>query len=188
MATLFLQESDATIVVADILDFTKLTKASGPIELAITLSRFYEHVASIVKKNGGRVIKLVGDGVLCAFVGVSDHRARALRAVKLLVDGADAHNAAAAGSGMPSIEYSVVCGSGRVLAGDLGAEKLQGFDVIGAAVNRAFLLSRVATKRRASNLIEAATWDPVPSNDRPAARAVESADLDGEELKLVELA
>ena len=189
MGTLFLQDTEATILLADILDFTKLAKDKGAtVELAITLSRFYEAVAAAAKAQGGRVIKLVGDGVLCAFIGTADHRARALRAVKALVDGRAAHNAGVAKSGMPEIEYSVVVGSGRVLAGDLGAEKLQGFDVIGATVNRVFRLSHLATKRRASHLVDAAPFAGIPEKDRPAGRGVEPASIDGEDFTLFELA
>jgi adenylate cyclase len=189
VGTLFLQESDATILLADILDFTQLAKEKGAtVELAITLSRFYEAVAAAAVANGGRVIKLVGDGVLCAFVGTKDHRIRALRAMKQLVDGRAAHNAGSAKTGMPEIEYSVVCTSGRVLAGDLGAAKLQGFDVIGATVNRAFRLSHIATKRRASHLVEASTIEGIPEADRPAVRALESGSFEAEEYALFELA
>ena len=188
MGTLFLQESDATILLADILDFTQLTKKRGAtVELAITLSRFYEHIASAVKAHGGRVIKLCGDGVLCAFVGVADHRQRGLRALRQLVDGRGDYNQTAQLTQMPEIDYTVVCGSGRVLAGDLGADKLQGFDVIGAAVNRVFRLSHLATKRKVSNLIEASTYEGAPAADRPAAGPVEAANLDGEETKLFAL-
>lgn len=195
MATLFLQDSDATILVADILAFSELAKKKGAaIELAITLSRFYEHVAAQVKAEGGRVVKLCGDGVLCAFVGVADHRARALRAVAKLVGTRDSMNELARAGHMPIIDYTVVAGSGRVLAGDLGAEKLQGFDVIGATVNRVFRLSSLATKRRASNLVEGTTVDAVPASDRPQGlAAVEGAVLDdsgleGEQVTLFSLA
>src|SRR6187551_3633783 len=128
MGTLFLQDSDATILVADIVSFSELAKKKGAaIELAITLSRFYEHVAAAVKAEGGRVIKLCGDGVLAAFLGSPDHRRRALRVVAALLSSRDAMNEPARASGMPVIDYTVVACTGRVLAGDLGAEKLQGF-------------------------------------------------------------
>ena len=188
MGTLFLQESDATILLADIRDFSSLAKTRGAtVELAITLSRFYEHIAAGVKAEGGRVIKLVGDGVLCAFVGVPDHRARAVRALRRLVDGQASLNESAKVTGMPEIAYTVVVGSGRVLAGDLGAEKLQGFDVIGTAVNRTFRLSQVATKRRVTHLLEASTYDGLPAVDRPAARPVDPVELEGEHVALYEL-
>jgi class 3 adenylate cyclase len=191
MATLFLQDSEATILLADILDFSTLAKTrNATIELAITLTRFYEHVAAAAKSEGGRVIKLCGDGVLCAFVGVADHQLRALRALRKLVDGRDAHNEGARKGGMPEIDYTVVLGSGRVLAGDLGAEKLQGFDVIGATVNRVFRLSHVATKRKVSHLIEASTYEAAPAAARQgplAAAPVEAANLDGESVSLYAL-
>jgi class 3 adenylate cyclase len=85
---------------------------------------------------------------------------------------------------MPVIDYTVVACTGRVLAGDLGAEKLQGFDVIGDTVNRTFRLSREATRRRVSNLFEASTIEPLAVGDRPAADAVPDAELEGETVRL----
>lgn len=189
MGTLFLQESDATVLLADIRDFSGLVQQKGAtVELAITLSRFYEHVASAVKAEGGRVIKLVGDGVLAAFIGTADHRARAVRAVQALLSSKDAMNAPARAAGMPIVDYTVVVGSGRVLAGDLGAEKLQGFDIIGATVNRVFRVSHVATKRGVTHLIEGSTWDALPTNGRPAGHAVEPYEGDdGERTTLFQL-
>jgi adenylate cyclase len=188
MGTLFLQESEATILLADIRDFSSLVRDKGAtVELAITLSRFYEHVAASIKAEGGRVIKLVGDGVLGAFIGTGDHRARGVRACKALLGNKVEMNAPAKKAGMPVIDYTVVLGSGRVLAGDLGAEKLQGFDVIGASVNRVFRLSQLATKRGVSNLVDSSTWDQLPIDARPPAHPVEGAELEGEAVKLFAL-
>lgn len=188
MSTMFLQDTVATIFLADILEFSKLANKKGAaIELAITLSRFYEHIASIVKSEGGRVIKLCGDGILCAFVGVDQHEARALRAMKKALETRTEMNEMARLGSMPVIDYTVVVGSGRVLAGDLGAEKLQGFDVVGATVNRVFRLSHLATKRGVSNLIEGTTLDAVAVGARPATRAVPVAELEGEAVSLFEL-
>jgi class 3 adenylate cyclase len=190
MATLFLQDSEATILLADILDFSTLVKnRNATIELAITLTRFYEHVAAEVKAEGGRVVKLCGDAVLCAFVGMPDHRSRAMRAVQRLVRSRAEHQASARKGGMPEIDYTTVVGSGRVLAGDLGAERLQGFDVIGGTVNRVFRLSHLATKRKASNLVDASTWEALPEADRRGlgAQPVEAAELDAETVSLFAL-
>jgi class 3 adenylate cyclase len=191
MGTLFLQESDATVFLADIREFSKLaSKRGATIELAITLSRFYEHIASVAKAEGGRVIKLCGDGVLCAFVGIADHRQHALKALQKSVATRDSMNDIARAGNMPVIDYTTVIGSGRVLAGDLGAEKLQGFDVIGPVVNRLFHLSQIATQRGVTHLIEASTFDAIPAADRPAARAAapyEAMSGDGQPLALYEL-
>lgn len=192
MSTLFLQESEATILLADIRDFSQLTKKRGAtIELAITLSRFYEHIASVVKAEGGRVIKLCGDAVLCAFVGIADHRAHAVRALVHAVATRESMNELAKSGGMPVIDYTVVVGSGRVLAGDLGADKLQGFDVIGTVVNRLFRLSQLATQRGLTNLVEASTYEALPMNERKTARSSEPYEAivgDGEPIPLYELA
>src|SRR5207244_3988123 len=44
MGTMFLQVVDATVVLADLRDFSPLATQLGPVELGLALSRFYEHV------------------------------------------------------------------------------------------------------------------------------------------------
>src|SRR5690348_6938958 len=84
MGTMFLQVVEASVVVADLRDFTPLAAQLGPIELGLALSRFYEHVGAIVERHRGRVVKFLGDGVLTVFVG-SGNRKHALDALAELL-------------------------------------------------------------------------------------------------------
>ena len=84
MDSVFLQEVQATILTFDLRDFTRMVSTLAPVELGINLSRFYEHVESFVAKKRGRVVKWMGDAVLCAwlFSENTDHGAAGIAALE----------------------------------------------------------------------------------------------------------
>src|SRR5262245_46531097 len=170
MGTMFLQEVDATVMLADVRDFSPLAQQLGPVDLGLALSRFYEHLGDIVEKHHGRVVKFIGDGVLAVFIkGVADHRLRALDAVSEAVRTRQAFLDENAGLKRPVLDYSIGAASGTVLAGEMGTQKLRFYDVLGHAVNHAFRLTALAARRGVSNLVAADTYEGADKEKRPAA-------------------
>src|SRR5690242_14451329 len=70
--TLFLQEVPASILVHDLRAFRALAAQLGAVDLALCLSRFYEHATAAIEPHGGRVVKFMADTVLSVFVGAGD--------------------------------------------------------------------------------------------------------------------
>jgi adenylate cyclase len=186
MGTMFLQEVEATVLVADVRDFEPLAHQLGPVELGLSLSRFYEHLGAVVEKTGGRVVKFIGDGMLAAFIG-SDHRLKALNAIaesnktrQAFVDDNIAHK-------LPLLDYHLGASSGNILAGELGTEKLRFWDVIGQPVNHAFRLTGLATRRGVTNLVDANTYEGADKSKRPAAVETDMVELGAHKLRLFKL-
>ena len=67
---------------ADLVDYTRSTRALAPAELAASISRFESKAGEIVTRHRGRVVKLIGDEVMFAV----DDPQRAARAALELVD------------------------------------------------------------------------------------------------------
>lgn len=190
MTTMFLQEVDATVVVADVRDFSPLAAQLGPVELGLALSRFYEHVGGIVEKQHGRVVKFIGDGVLVVFIGgaSTDHRLRALKAVDELMRSRQQFLDENVGLKLPVLDYVAGAASGHVLAGDMGTEKLHFFDVLGQPVSQAFRLAALATRRDVSNLVAADTWDQVVDKTaRPPGVETDLVEIGADKLRLFKL-
>jgi adenylate cyclase len=187
MGTLFLQEVDATIVLADVRDFSPLAQQLGPVELGLALGRFYEHVGGIVEGHHGRIVKFIGDGVLGTFIG-GDHRLNALEAIAEMVKTRQKFLDENVTKKLPVLDYAVGAASGAVLAGELGTDKLRFYDVLGQPVNQAFRVTALATRRNVSNLIDAGTYEGVKSPDkRPAAIETDAAELAADKLRLFKL-
>jgi adenylate cyclase len=52
---------ERTVGFADLVGYTRSARALSPAQLAEAISRFESHVADVVSRAGGRVVKLIGD-------------------------------------------------------------------------------------------------------------------------------
>ena len=187
MGTMYLQEVDATIVLADVRDFSPLAQQLGPVDLGMALSRFYEHVGGVIEGHRGRIVKFIGDGVLGAFIG-GDHRLAALEAVAEALSGKQQFLDENVQRKLPMLDYAMGVASGTVLAGELGTEKLRFYDVLGQPVNHAFRITALATRRGISNLIAADTWENVKTpGRRPSAIETDAVELGADKLRLFKI-
>jgi adenylate cyclase len=173
----FLQETDATILVTDGKGFTKLAHQIGPVDLGLALTSYYNHLGSIIEKHGGRIVKFLGDGVLAAFVGVNDHRGKALAAVAEMEAHRDQWIADSAKVKVPAIDYCTGAASGAVLCGELGTDRIRFWDVIGAPVNVAARIAALAMARQIGNLVDADTVEKAVT--RPTCVEVDPAEIKG---------
>jgi adenylate cyclase len=189
MGTMFLQEVDATVVVADVRDFEPLAAQLGPVELGIALQRFYEHITEILEKHHGRIVKFIGDGVLAVFIGGTvEHRARALAAVHDAVVTRQQFLDENVTRKLPLLDYAIGAASGSVLAGELGTDKLRFYDVLGLPVNHAFRVTQLATRRGVSNLVDAGTFEAVRERPGcPAAIETDAVELGANKLRLFKI-
>jgi class 3 adenylate cyclase len=91
---------ERTVGFADLVGYTASARGSSPALLADTISRFEGHVAEVVARFGGRVVKLIGDEAM--FI-VSDPVAACELAVEL--------NRSIAGDGqLPSVRVALAAG------------------------------------------------------------------------------
>lgn len=190
MANVFLQEVQATVVLADVRDFSTLAAQLGPVDLGVVLSRFYEHVANILEKHHGRLVKFVGDGVLTVFIGAGpiDHCGRALEAITECLKTRGEFLDENRKRKLPVVDYGLAASSGTVLAGELGTEKSRFYDILGRPVNLAFGINRFASMRGVSNLVDAATFEGVKdASKRPKGIETEGVELGGERVRLFKL-
>jgi len=187
MGTMFLQEVDATIVLADVRDFSPLTQQLNPIDLNLTLSRFYEHIGGIIEGHHGRIVKFMGDGVLGVFIG-GDHRLHALEGMAEMVSTRQKFLDENVTQKLPVLDYAIGAASGPVLAGELGTEKLRFYDVLGEPVNQAFRICALATRRGVSNLVDAATWEATKTpGRRPAGIETDAVEFGADKVRLFKL-
>ncbi len=187
MGTLFLQEVDATVVLADVRDFSPLAQQLGPVDLGLALSRFYEHIGGILEGHHGRIVKFIGDGVLGVFIG-GDHRLHALEAASEMVATRQQFLDENVTRRLPVLDYCVGVASGSVLAGELGTDKLRFYDVLGQPVNQAFRVCALATRRAVPALVDAQTWDGVKTpGRRPAAIETDAVEFGADKVRLFKL-
>ena len=184
---MFLQESEATIMMFDLRGFSALAARLGPVDLGAALSRYYQHAESCVATHGGRMVKFLGDGVLACWLSseVEDHRRKAVAAVWEAHKKRTAWVQKGVDEGFPVLDYSVAGATGPVLVGHIGTDRLKQFDVLGEPVNIVGKLTSVATARNMDHLVTAETLES-PAG-RLSAVEVEGIELGGKQLRLFRL-
>jgi adenylate cyclase len=133
----------AVIWLCDLRDFTALSEKLQPDALIGTLDKYFGAVAGAVEKQGGEVLKFIGDAMLAIFPVEADGGAACRSALHAAADARETlaeENRARAAERLPPIAYGIALHVGDVLYGNVGSETRLDFTVIGPAVN---LTSRI---------------------------------------------
>jgi guanylate cyclase len=125
----------ASILFADVVDFTPLAQRLSPAEVVGTLDQLFSLFDTLVERHGLEKIKTIGDCYMAA-AGVPDPCAdHASRAALLALDMRDAV-ATSAIPGQGGLELRIGINSGPVTAGVIGTKRFL-YDLWGDAVNTA---------------------------------------------------
>jgi adenylate cyclase len=125
----------ASIIFADVVDFTPLSQQLPPAEVVGILDRLFSHFDALVERHGLEKVKTIGDCYMAA-AGVPDpHPDHARRAALLALDMRDAV-ATSPVSGRPGLELRIGINSGPVVAGVIGTKRFI-YDLWGDSVNTA---------------------------------------------------
>ena len=136
-------EGRASVLFCDLAGFTSLTERLGPTGIVDVLNDWFSRMTGIIERRGGTVIQFQGDAILATFnVPVPDpeHARQAVRAA--LEMRAATRRLDTAGRGL---DCRIGIGTGRVVAGAVGASGRLSYTVYGNAVN---LAARLETLNR----------------------------------------
>ncbi len=125
----------ASILFADVVDFTPLAQRLSPAEVVGTLDRLFSHFDTLVERHGLEKIKTIGDCYMAAAgvpVQCADHASRAA----LLALDMQAAVATSAIAGRDALMLRIGINSGPVTAGVIGTKRFL-YDLWGDAVNTA---------------------------------------------------
>lgn len=143
------QRSQATILAADIRNFSAYCEARTPEDAARVLHRFYKTASEIIASHGGVVEEMVGDSLLAVFDGAGhhpntnrhDHTRQALLAARRIWLRCGEELPNVAGQGLEPLAIGIGVESGMVLLGSFGAANRRVHTVLGRTVTIALRLS-----------------------------------------------
>lgn len=136
-----------TMLFSDIRGFTKLSENLSPQATITLLNTYMTKMSRIIEGEGGIIDKYVGDEIMALFGAPSrhpDHAIRALSAAKLMIETLKKWNQERRQQGEPPIEMGIGIHTGIVVVGNMGAEDRLNYTVLGANVNLAARLCKVA--------------------------------------------
>jgi len=133
----------ASILFADVVDFTPLAQGLPPAETVGMLDQLFSRFDALVEQHGLEKIKTIGDCYMAAAGVPNPSPEHARKAALLALDMRDAV-ATSAIAGQPLCELRIGINSGPVVAGVIGTKRFL-YDLWGDAVNTASRMESLST-------------------------------------------
>jgi guanylate cyclase len=140
------QFNSASILFADVVDFTPLAERLPPAEVVGMLDRLFSHFDALAERNGVEKIKTIGDCYMVA-AGVPSSRPDHARALALMALDMQAAMRSVDEVGHLGLELRIGINSGPVVAGVIGRKRFL-YDLWGDAVNTASRMESHGTSGR----------------------------------------
>jgi adenylate cyclase len=142
------ERRDLTILFSDIRGFTTISEASEPEQVVEMLNEYLTRMVEILLEHGGTLDKFIGDAVMGfwnAPAADPDHPRHAVACALDMIEETARIRERWIGEGKAAIRIGIGVNTGDAVVGNIGAEKVFGYTVIGDAVN---LSSRLEGKNK----------------------------------------
>ncbi|MBU0970897.1 MAG: adenylate/guanylate cyclase domain-containing protein, partial [Proteobacteria bacterium] len=130
----------ATILFADLRNFTPLVAITPPKELIYVLNAYFQEMAEAIKENHGLILQFIGDEVEAVFgapIYQAGHELCAVKAALAMRHRLVRLNYRLAKEGIAPIAHGVGIHTGPVLAANIGTQDRSAYSLIGDTVNLA---------------------------------------------------
>jgi adenylate cyclase len=142
------ERRDLTILFSDIRGFTSISENTEPEQVVDMLNEYLTRMVEILLEHGGTLDKFIGDAVMGfwnAPASDPDHPRNAVRCAVAMIEETARLRERWQQEGKPALRIGIGVNTGEAVVGNIGAEKVFGYTVIGDAVN---LASRLEGKNK----------------------------------------
>jgi adenylate cyclase len=174
---------EATLLFADLRDFTPWVEATGPHEVVRDLNEYFTEMAAAIHAHHGLVLQFIGDEIEAVFgapVAQPGHALLAVRAALEMRRRLREWNARREAAGKPRFRHGIGIHTGTVLAGNIGGAERLSYALVGDPVNLASRIQGLTKDFQADILISEATRrrldGAVAVEELPAVRVKGRAD------------
>ena len=175
---------EVTILFADVVGFTELSRRLNPDEIVLLLNELFSLLTEIVFRNSGTVDKFIGDCVMAMWgapVRDDAHADKALRTAEDMLRWVETANAGWSTRFGVDVRLAIGLHSGPAVVGNVGSKTRMEYTAIGDTVNVAAQLEAIARPNQVLT-----TEDTVRLvNDRFPFRRIGERTLGGKEEALV---
>jgi len=142
------ERRDLTVLFSDIRGFTTISEASEPEAVVDMLNEYLTRMVEILLEHGGTLDKFIGDAVMGFWNAPAtdpDHPRHAVECAIAMIEETARIRSKWEANGKPALRIGIGINTGDAVVGNIGAEKVFGYTVIGDAVN---LASRLEGKNK----------------------------------------
>lgn len=155
-------DREATVLIADVEEFTSLTETKGAQAIVDIFNDYFEAASEVIGSHNGVVTQFIGDAVFATFnVPVEDqqHRQNGIKAAKDLLKLVQSTDFAG-----QKLKIRVGVSTGSVIAGNVGGGGRATYTVYGEAVNLASRLESLNKTQGTAVLISEKTTQDLEDN------------------------
>lgn len=163
------QEVYATVLFADIRNFTQLSEESDLAQLVESLNSYYTLMQGVIETHGGVINKFGGDSLLALFgapIPHAHHPQQAMAAALAMVQQLEGFNRQQVLRGERPFAIGIGINSGNLIVGNFGSEQRREYTVLGDTVNVAKRLSDLNKERPLAESIFVSEATVVGGNGR----------------------
>jgi len=150
---------EATILFADLRDFTPWVEATNPRDVLRDLNAYFTEMERAITDAGGVILQFVGDEIEAVFgapMPAVDHAVRAVRAAVDMRHRLARWNANRQREGKPPFRHGVGIHTATVLAGNVGSGDRLSYALVGDGINLASRIQEL-TKEVGGDILVSAT-------------------------------
>jgi adenylate cyclase len=163
------REVTATVLFADLKNFTKTVESLSAAEALEALNRYLALLSACIRDHGGYLDKYLGDGLMAEWgapIPNDDHAGAAVRACLDIQKRIAALTEEVRASGEVSFEVRLTLHTGPVVAGPLGSDERLEYTIIGDTVNVTARLQETAKALNCDFLISETTCAAIKGSVR----------------------
>ncbi|HET9923680.1 MAG TPA: adenylate/guanylate cyclase domain-containing protein, partial [Methylomirabilota bacterium] len=152
--------TEATILFADLRDFTPWVEATAPRQVVRDLNEYFTEMDGAIRAHRGLVLQFIGDEIEAVFgapIATGDHAEMAVRAAIEMRRRLRAWNARREAAGKPALRHGIGIHTGTVLAGNIGGAERLSYALVGDPVNLASRIQGLTKDFKVDILISEAT-------------------------------
>jgi adenylate cyclase len=149
-----------TVLFSDLRGFTSLSERTPPERVIAQLNEYFSAMVEIVFQNRGTIDKFVGDMIMAIFnapLPDPDHADHAVNCAVEMNRGLDELNRKWKLKGQAELRCGVGINSGEMIVGNVGAESIRSYTVIGDQVNLGARLESLCKEYSAEIIISEST-------------------------------
>jgi class 3 adenylate cyclase len=150
----------ATVMFADIRNFTALVETEPPEEIIDLLNDWYTLMFDAIISHGGSVNQIIGDGLMAVFgapLPLADAAGSAVRAARDMIEMIELFDTERASAGKAPIRIGIGIATGEMVAGYTGTQARAIYTCIGDTVNVAARLEAHTKIARRAILVDGDT-------------------------------
>ncbi len=178
---------EISVMFCDIRSFTSMSENMEPESIVSLLNEYFTALGKCITKNHGVINKYIGDAIMAIFgapVKSENHAMDAYCAAMEMRESLVILNESFEKRGLPKIRFGIGIHSGKVLAGNIGAENRMEYTVIGDTVNTSSRIESLCKEYKTDLLISESTLNMLDKNIQSQLHFIDEASIRGKETRI----